>query len=208
MLGFIKKDLLVIRSNMKFLLVIFVLYILMALDGDMSLAFLPTFLSIFLMMGGFSYDNYNNWDSYAISLPEGRKNVVRAKYIATLIILIISSLLVLGTSLGLHFIKPDLIVIKDTLLSILISVIVAIVLLSITYPVIFKIGIEKARIAMFGIAFGIVAIVVLIIRFVKVPKEIGSFLSNNAVILSILVVLGILYGSYKLSLRIYRKKEF
>ena len=208
MLGFIKKDLLVIRSNMKFLLVIFVLYILMALDGDMSLAFLPTFLSIFLMMGGFSYDNYNNWDSYAISLPEGRKNVVRAKYIATLIILIVSSLIVLGTSLGLHFIKPDLIVIKDTLLSILISVIVSIVLLSITYPVIFKIGIEKARIAMFGIAFGIVAIVVLIIRFVKVPKEIGSFLSNNAVILSILVVLGILYGSYKLSLRIYRKKEF
>ena len=166
MLGFIKKDLLVIRSNMKFLLVIFVLYILMALDGDMSLAFLPTFLSIFLMMGGFSYDNYNNWDSYAISLPEGRKNVVRAKYIATMIILIVSSLIVLGTSLGLHFIKPELIVIKDTLLSIFISVIVAIVLLSITYPVIFKIGIEKARIAMFGITFGIVAVVVLIIRFV------------------------------------------
>ena len=208
MLGFIKKDLLVIRSNMKFLLVIFVLYILMALDGDMSLAFLPTFLSIFLMMGGFSYDNYNNWDSYAISLPEGRKNVVRAKYIATMIILIVSSLIVLGTSLGLHFIKPELIVIKDTLLSIFISVIVAIVLLSITYPVIFKIGIEKARIAMFGITFGIVAVVVLIIRFVKVPKGLGSFLSNNAVILSILVVLGILYGSYKLSLRIYRKKEF
>ena len=59
MLGFIKKDLFLIKSNLKFLLILLVIYGIMAYQGQMDLSFLLPFMSVVLMMTTFNYDTYN-----------------------------------------------------------------------------------------------------------------------------------------------------
>ena len=36
-----------------------------------------------MFISTFSYDEFNNWNSYVATLPNGRKNAIIAKYIAT-----------------------------------------------------------------------------------------------------------------------------
>ena len=94
MLGFIKKDLLMIKSNIKILVILLLIYVVMSFQGEMDLSFLLPFMSVMIMMSTFSYDYYNKWDAYAISLPNGRKNSVKAKYLATIILIIITTIII------------------------------------------------------------------------------------------------------------------
>ena len=77
MLGLIKKDLLMIKSNIKTLFIILVVYGVMAYQGQMDLSFILPFMSVMIMISTFSYDAYNKWDAYASCLPNGRQNSVR-----------------------------------------------------------------------------------------------------------------------------------
>ena len=81
MLGFIKKDLLMIKSNIKILAILLLIYIVMAFQGQLYLSFLLPFMGVMIMVSTFSYDTFNKWDAYAVTLPNGRKNSVRGKYI-------------------------------------------------------------------------------------------------------------------------------
>jgi len=84
MWGFIKKDILMMKGNFKLLAILFIIYGVMAMEGEMDLSFLLPFMSVMIMISTFAYDQYNHWDSYLCSLPNGRKNSVKAKYLATL----------------------------------------------------------------------------------------------------------------------------
>ena len=67
MLGLIKKDLLMIKSNFKLILIMLVVFFIMALQGEFDISFIPTFIIAMLFMTTFSYDEYNKWDAYAIT---------------------------------------------------------------------------------------------------------------------------------------------
>ena len=90
MTGLIKKDLLMIKSNLKMILVILFVFFIMALQGEFDISFVPEFIVVMLFISTFSYDEYNKWDAYAITLPNGRNSVVASKYLATLILITIS----------------------------------------------------------------------------------------------------------------------
>ena len=68
MLGLIKKDLFMMKSNIKTLLIILVVYGVMAYQEQMDLSFILPFMSVMIMISTFSYDAYNNWDAYVLSL--------------------------------------------------------------------------------------------------------------------------------------------
>ena len=85
MLGLIKKDLLMIKGNIKTLAIIFVVFTIMAINGNGNFAFIPAFMSVMIVMSTFSYDEYNKTDGFITSLPNGKKNAVKSKYISTLI---------------------------------------------------------------------------------------------------------------------------
>ena len=93
MLGFIKKDIAMIKSNFKLIGILIVVYTIMGLMGEVDISFILPFMSVMIMISTFSYDNYNNWDAYSISLPNGRKNSVKAKYIATILMILVVYLL-------------------------------------------------------------------------------------------------------------------
>ena len=73
MLGFMMKDLAVIRSNFKLLAILIIVYAVMGLTGEMDISFILPFMSVVVMISSFSYDEFNKWDSYAATFPGGRK---------------------------------------------------------------------------------------------------------------------------------------
>ena len=82
--------------------------------------------------------------------------------------------------------------------------------LSIMYPIIYKFGIENARIAILVLIFGTVFLGGFALKFIDLSNipSLPKFLDNYLLlILSFLSIL-ILYISYKISLKIYCKKEF
>ena len=67
MLGLIKKDFLIIKNNLKLIIVMLMVFFIMALGGQFNISFIPTFIIVMLFISTFSYDEYNNWDAYAIT---------------------------------------------------------------------------------------------------------------------------------------------
>ena len=158
MKALIKKDLFLMKSNLKLIGVMLVVFFLMALQGTYDLSFLPAMISVMLFISTFSYDEYNKWDAYAITLPNGRKNVVKSKYIATLILSIICIIVTIILNVIVGYMNKS--INFEEMISTMSGCLFAIIIIqSILYPIIFKYGIEKGRIGLFIIVFGIVSII-------------------------------------------------
>lgn len=208
MLGLIKKDLLLIKSNIKMVIIMFVVFILLAINGNGNFSFIPAFISVMLFMSTFSYDEYNKWDAYAITLPNGRKNVVKSKYIATLILIFLSVLVTLITCIIVGYINQNFEMkgIIETLLGCALAVIL---IQSFMYPFIFKFGIEKSRIGIFIVVFSLTFIISLISKQeIKISSNLIQFFNIYGMILISVLTLIILLVSYKMSRKIYLNKEF
>ena len=205
MLGFIKKDLLTIKSNLKILLIIFIVFAIMAFNGDMSISFLPSYMSLMIMMSTFSYDAYNKWDSYASTLPNGRKNIVISKYLSTIILIVFTTFIVFILSVVCSSVNN----VKINFMELIATIFATILCEAIMYPIIFKFGIEKARIGIFVLIFGIILLGELLINYINLGKVLNSlsFLNNWWIIIFPVLVVIILYVSYIISIRIYKKKE-
>ena len=204
MKGLIKKDLLILKNSLKTFLIVLIIYGCMICMGTLDIFFLPPFISVLVMVSTFNYDNYNKWDFYALTLPNGRKNVVRAKYITT--ILVVAVTMMLALVIGLLFLKKaDYLQSLTTCLSTFLGISL---FEAILYPLIFKYGVEKARIAIFGLIFGLIIIGGIIIKFADF-----SFLNNldfleNYINYLILIIISIvLFISYKISVIIFNKRE-
>lgn len=209
MIGFIKKDLLMIKSNLKLVGIIFLVFFLMTLQGEIDISFVPAFISVMLFLSTFSYDAYNKWDAYAITLPKGRKNVVKSKYVATCILIVVSVLIVMVFNILVGVIQHN--VDYEEVFSYMTGCCFGIMLVqSIFYPIIFKYGIEKGRIGMFAGTFSIIAIIGLLAKVVKIdiPLNFVNWIDHYWLWIAPFMLVIILFISYKISERIYLKKEF
>lgn len=97
----------------------------------------------------------------------------------------------------------------DDFVSTLLGSVSAIVLIqAIMYPFIFKYGMEKGRIILFVLSFAIVGIIVLFSKVINIPLDIISFFNNYWFIIVPTILTISLFISYKISEKIYLKKEF
>lgn len=209
MLGLIKKDMFLIKNNLKLLLIIFIAFTITALENQKDLSFLPAFISMMMCMSAFSYDEYNKWDSYAISLPNGRKNTVKAKYLATIILILTTTIITTIISLIIGYTNNNLNI--DNILSNTLGCLFALILIqSVIYPLIFKLGIEKGRIYLFVGIFGLSTIMGLLLHKIKlvIPKNLILLLNNYYIIILLVLMITFLLISYKISDYIYQNKEF
>lgn len=210
MFGLIKKDLLMIKSNIKFLVILLFVYAVMAFQNKMDISFMISFMSVILMMSTFSYDAYNKWDAYAITLPNGRKNSVRAKYLATIFLIVVMTLFVTILSFIISYVNTKSLDIENILSNAFGSVLGTIIVQSLMYPTIYKFGVEKARIGIFIIVFGVIIISGIISNFIDLESitRVLNIINNYLLIIVPIVILIILFISYKVSESIYKKKEF
>lgn len=210
MLGLIKKDLLLIKANLKSMIIIFVIYIMLAFQGTFDVTFIIPIIGIMLFISTFSYDDFNNWNSYAVTLQNGRKNVVRAKYIVSIILMIILAVVAFFIGIGISYIKTNSINLDEIISSLMGTMLSSVIIISLLYPIVFKFGATNGRIILFAVVFGIAGIGTLIAQFIDMAPIINIINKlDNYLLIAIPIIYIILLGiSYLISSKIYQNKEF
>lgn len=210
MLGLIKKDFLLIKANLKSMVIIFIVYLILAFQGTFDVTFIVQLIGIMLFISTFSYDDFNNWNSYAVTLPNGRKNVVRAKYIASIILTAVLGIVALAIGVGIGYAKTNNINIEEIISSLMGTILSSVIIISLLYPIVFKFGATNGRIILFAVVFGIAGIGALISQFVDMTPIINMINElDNYVLIAIPIISIILLGiSYLISNKIYQNKEF
>ena len=210
MLGLIKKDFLLIKANLKSMAIIFIVYLILAFQGTFDVTFIIPLIGIMLFISTFSYDDFNNWNSYAVTLPNGRKNVVRAKYTASIILTIILAIVSLTIGIGISYTKTNSINLDEIISSLMGTMLSSIIIISLLYPIVFKFGATNGRIILFAVVFGIAGIGALIAQFVDTTPIINMINRLDSYsLIAIPIISAILLGiSYLISNKIYQNKEF
>lgn len=219
MSGLLLKELLIMKGTWKTYLFLLVFYAVFSFVGNPT--FFASMVVVILMMlplSSVAADEQARWDIYAATLPDGRRAVVRAKYQF--------AFLTLGAAFVISCLVSLLVVLFDRasgneyldfVVTSLVSVAVGLLANLILYPLLFKYGSQKARIMM-GLVFGVVVAAVAIgigilsfsnSTFFDVVRMVSSVLSPMLTIAAVVVLLGLATViSYRISQRIYRKKEF
>ncbi len=210
MLGLIKKDFLLIKANLKSMAIIFIVYLILAFQGTFDVTFIIPLIGIMLFISTFSYDDFNNWNSYAVTLPDGRRNVVRAKYIASIILTVILGAVALAISAGISYTKTNSINVDEIMSSLMGTMLSSVIIISLLYPIVFKFGATNGRIILFAVVFGIAGIGALIAQFVDMTSIINMINRLDSYsLIAIPIISVILIGiSYLISNKIYQNKEF
>lgn len=210
MLGLIKKDFLLIKANLKSMAIIFIVYLMLAFQGILDATFIVPLIGIMLFISTFSYDDFNNWNSYAVTLPDGRRNVIRAKYIASIILTVILGVVALAIGAGISYTKTNSINVDEIMSSLMETMLSSVIIISLLYPIVFKFGATNGRIILFAVVFGIAGIGALIAQFVDMTFIINMINGlDNYLLIAIPVISIILLSiSYAISNKIYKNKEF
>lgn len=210
MLGLIKKDLLLIKANLKSMVIIFIVYLILAFQGIFDVIFIMPLIGIMLFISTFSYDDFNNWNSYAVTLPNGRKNVVRAKYIASIILTVVLGIGALAIGIGISYTKTNSINLDEIISSLMGTMLSNNIIISLLYPIVFKFGATNGRIILFVVVFGVAGIGALIAQFIDMTSIINMINRLDSYsLIAIPIISVILIGiSYLISNKIYQNKEF
>lgn len=210
MLGFIKKDLLVMKNNLKYFLLMILVFAFFSRESNI-IYFIPIFISIMIFITTFSYDDYNKWNTYAITLPLSREKIVLAKYMTSLLLMVGTVLITFLLSFVIGTVNHSFDF--DEVFPMIFGGLFALVLLqSFMYPLIYKFGTEKGRIGLFVGVFAVSGLVGYLVNRVKIDTTalngfIQFFNQYGILLLSIAMVI-LFVGSYFVSKRIYLKKEF
>ena len=210
MVGLMKKDFLLIKANIKSMIIIFIVFFIFAFQGTFDIAFIVPIIGLMLFISTFSYDDFNNWNSYAVTLPDGRKNVVRAKYVASIILAVALGTLCLSISMAISYVRTNNINFDDTLSLLMGTILSSVIIISLLYPIMFKYGATNGRIIMFVMIFGIAGIGVMLEKFIDMTFLINMINElDNYMFIAVPVISIILLGiSYLISSKIYINKEF
>jgi len=211
MKGLILKDLLLIKGNLRTLLIIFFGFMIMALNNISTVSFIIPFFAVMMCISTFNYDEYNKWNTYAITLPGGRKSIVQSKYIATILLVVLSSIVSILVSIIIGNINGN-INYEETFSTLFGGLFGILLVMSIMYPLIYKFGNEKGRLFLFIGIFLITAIGGLIFKTIDLSginkPAIIDFIDKFGLYLLPIVSLFILYMSYLISVKIYKNKDF
>ena len=209
--GLIIKDLMNIKSYKA--TIIFMILIFSAVsffNGDIT-TFLPICITVIFGMIGISscsYDNISNADKFILSFPTNRKDIVKARYIYILLLTIIGCILGVSCAMILQIIKSGSFEEVGNIL----STVVGAFLGTIIIPIMYKFGAEKGRIiqmiSVILIFSFISAIAIFLTKILPYEFEdlLNILISYGYIIISI-VMLIIYIISYKISCKIYSKKE-
>lgn len=209
MLGFIKKDLLIIKNNVKSLVIAIAIYAIFVISNNMDASFIFPFMVFMLFISTFSYDDYNKWNAFALTLPRGRENIVKGKYTTAIFLILISTLLGTICSTIIFSLKNTL-NLEQVLFSAITYLVTILIIASIICPLLFKYGSEKGRIVLFIIIFGIFSIASIVGKCtdIVISSNMVSFFHQYGLILLLSISILMMIISFFISKRIYQKKEF
>ena len=217
MTGLIAKDFLVSKRSLKAYFGIMIFYAVLTFMGVFNISFVTAFVSVMLIMlpiGAFSYDEAAKWDRYAMALPLGRRAVVGARYLFTLLVTLISLALALLSGVAVSVTgQGSFIEVMVTAFATLAS---GLLVSDLLLPLCYKLGAERARPYLYAIIF--IPVIVLFLAFRMGVRIDASWLDRLALsspgallalsALPLLAALALMFVSYLISCRIAANKEY
>lgn len=203
MTGLILKDIYNLKKHSKVYLILLVFYFFMGMANDNSAMFgsMLSIVAAMLPITAMAYDEKNNWDRYALTMPLSRKDMVLSRYILGLIFALVAFIIAMASSLLLN---------KDSLLENIAMNLgtlgFVMLLTAIIFPILFKFGVEKGRILMMIIFMAPTGIILLLSNYgIQLPDEktMKTFLYYSPIAVIIIFILSLF-----ISISIYNKKEF
>lgn len=211
MKGLILKDLLNLKGNVKFILLFIIMFGFMSSLGDGNI---NNFIGVIIVLcttmivSTFSYDDLNKWDSYVLTMPINRNDIVLSKYLTMLIFSFIGVLVSLIVSVTIGYFKNTLIL-NETLLINTLILSISVCFGSLILPLIYKFGTERARLLMI-LCFLVPTLALLVFKSIleNISSPISIEIILNTLVYSLPFVAILLFViSYFISSKIYSKKE-
>ena len=214
--GLILKDLLNLSHYKTSLVILVIAMILIATSQQGFTLYIPIMLiTMFGMiaLSTFSYDEMAKSDKYVLSLPSNKKEIVKSKYIVVISFTILAAILsiIISYVISVYVYKQT-----PELMGILIPVFGGMfgigLVTSIQIPSIYKWGAEKGRIQMFIMIIILISLISAIIYFVTKNigidvNAVGKIFNNFGIPILTLVTIIMYVISYKVSCKIYSKKD-
>ena len=165
-----------------------------------------------LVLTSLGYDEAAGFDKYVLTLPVNREDLVRCKYLLLLLLLAAGFVVgMTGNVLINLLIQGEKISFLEQIAAVAAVAAVFLLVYATLLPLVFKLGVEKARmlllicyIAVFAGVFGVFKLIAGLGPEGKVTEELMISLASAAAVFSVLYLL----GSYLVSVRIIRKREW
>ena len=213
MMGLLIKDLYCLKQNGKSLMFILLIWGLVFLPRDdgglilISLCMMVSAMHIFTLA---SYDKQARWDTYALSMPLTRANMVQEKYIMALLLLVMSAVVstfVVATAWLIRTggMEPDFI--PSIAATLAVGAGISLFYTALSLPLSMWLGVEKARYipsVLFALIFFTAVIMVRRGSHIGLRADHLIAFGLGALILSVALFI----ISYFICLFIYGKKEF
>ncbi|WP_195573887.1 ABC-2 transporter permease [Paenibacillus sp. 1001270B_150601_E10] len=202
MKGLLFKDLFTIKMQSTFLLLVVFLGAFLTFSNGNS-GFLIVILGIVLPVNAIAFDEKANWDKYALTMPISRRDLVTSKYVLSLIVLVLATIL---SAIFMFLIrKGDA---STNFAALGGSLLAGMLLISLLLPLCFKLGTEKARLFLILIVFSVVGIGTFILSNDRgISFNLGESSLYTLVGSIAIAILLIFIFSMFLSIRIMEKKE-
>lgn len=219
MTGLILKDFLIMKKTLRYYLLVMAVYSFMAFTGTFAYSIVSGFAIIMgcmAPMSTFAYDEQAKWDKLAVSTPVGRKGVVKARYLFSLILLLAGGVLAVALSFVIvRFGKVEAEVWWEPLVTTAVVCLVGLLLNCVIMPLMFKFGAEKSRVIsliIFAATFGGMAALAWLaenrgLALSWLTDAIAALPPAVLIAVPVVLVLILFYLSYLLSVGFYRKKE-
>lgn len=209
MTSLILKDLIMLKSYAKTLIIMIGFFALVTFSNDAS--FLSGMIILILAMlpvTSFSFDQQSKWDLFSQTLPVSRKQLVWSKYLLGLIAIgsgVVIAILLNGVILLLKNQPVDLLELVVANIAIAYA---GIFFLAVLIPLVYQFGVEKSRL----ISLAVLAVPSLLAVGLSRAGVSFAWLDSIAPALlfgisSLAVVLVFLLSAF-VSIRIYSKKDF
>ena len=214
--GLMLKDFLNLKTYVKTLVAISILYIVVSFINNDLTSFIPViFPLLFGMMGisSFNYDNLSKSDAYISTFPVSKKDMVKARYLYILLITILGAIFGFVLCAILQLIKEGTISNMEEIASTSLGAFCGMIILQVfQIPIMYKFGAEKGRIIqMLAIVLIMVSVSGIISFAIKIsPFSLESFLNMLVQYGLFIIAVGVLIVyliSYNVSIRIFNKKE-
>ena len=213
MKGLLIKEMINLKYYGKTLLFLAVFFMILGIIQQSVLAFLImlSFMTLVLVlivnMNSISIDDSAKWNCYVATMPLNRSDIVKSKYLFSLIFAVCCAVITAFVTFLIGLFLPP--VPAGVILGILgIILLFLCLILSIVFPLLYKFGVEKSRFIIMGIVV-IPSLLPALLQAMHIPFPSMEQLTSYSWVLFLLpvVILLLLYASYRLSAHIFQKKE-
>lgn len=213
MKGLILKDLYNMRNYGKSLGIVFGMMAIfgIVLKNPSYVTAMMIFLALNASLSLMSLDEQVKWDQYALTMPVNKSLLVKEKLFLSTLFTIGGGVLslILGVVMTSIFGGDQELLVKCTLVGVYFILLV----LAFLIPVIFKYGVEKGRFIMIASVLIPVVVFVMAMKYLegrKIPFTDEMFMNalNGVTVAGVVVVIAALFVSYRVSIQVYKNKEW